>query len=114
MISPIQPTPTSLASFRTKLLVAMMLVVSGSTALALYFAQHKVAANVEHDLQREFQDEVAVLHNVQELRHAALVERCRALVRKSRIHAALEDNALDLLYPSAADELRDIMEEGDE
>ena len=33
--------------------------------------------------------------------HAALAELCRSLVRKPRIHAALEDNALDLLYPAA-------------
>jgi signal transduction histidine kinase len=32
-------------------------------------------------------------------------------VAKPRIHAALEDNALDLLYPSAKDELRDIMQD---
>ena len=31
-------------------------------------------------------------------------------MRKPRIHAALEDGALDLLYPSARDELRDVME----
>jgi signal transduction histidine kinase len=45
------------------------------------------------------------------LRYAALAERCRTLVAKPRIHAALEDNALDLLYPSAKDELRDIMQD---
>ncbi len=32
------------------------------------------------------------------------------LAAKPRIHAAMEDNALDLLYPSAKDELRDLME----
>jgi hypothetical protein len=32
---------------------------------------------------------------------------------KPRIHAALEDNALDLLYPSAKDELRDLMDGGE-
>ncbi len=114
MISPRQSPKFLPATFRARLLVAMMLVVLGITALALYFAQRNVAANVEHDLQQQFQAELAALHNIQELRHAALVERCRALVRKSRIHAALEDNALDLLYPSAADELRDVMGAGDE
>ena len=56
--------------------------------------------------------------NLQKMRHVALEERCRALeercralVRKPRIHAALEDNALDLLYPSAKEELRDVMAE---
>jgi signal transduction histidine kinase len=101
-------------SFRIKLLAAMMLVVSGITALGLYLAQRQLAADVEQELEREFQGEVASLHRVQEMHHAALAERCRALAQKPRIHAALEDNALDLLYPNAKDELRDIMERNDE
>ena len=109
-----EPPPTRVAGFRTKLLVAMMLVVSAITGLALYLAQRNLAASVEGDLQREFQAELAALHHVQVIRHAALVERCRTLVRKPRIHAALEDNALDLLYPSAKDELRDVMQADDD
>jgi signal transduction histidine kinase len=96
-------------SFRTKLLAAMMLVVSALTSLGLYLSQRTVAAGAERDSQQNFQAELSWLHKIQELRHAALAERCRALVAKPRIHAALEDNALDLLYPSAKDELRDLM-----
>lgn len=88
----------------------MMLVVSGLTASGLYLAERNAAADVQRDFQRDFQAELAALHNVEEMRYAALAERCRALVEKPRIHAALEDNALDLLYPSAKDELRDIMQ----
>ncbi|MEY2493106.1 MAG: two-component system, OmpR family, sensor kinase [Verrucomicrobiota bacterium] len=99
-----------MAGFRTKLLAAMMLVVSGLTALGLYFAQRNVVANTGRDLQQKFQAELSWLRKVQELRHAALAERCNALASKPRIHAALEDNALDLLYPTAKDELGDLME----
>ncbi len=99
------------ASFRTKLLAAIMLVVSALAALGLYFTERKVMGDAERDLRLDFQAELSSLHKVQELRHAALAERCSALVSKPRIHAALEDNALDLLYPSAKDELRDLMEE---
>ena len=113
MTLPPEAKKSGVASFRTKLLVAMALVVFAITASGLYFAQRKVAAETEHDLQRDFQAALASLHGVQEIRHAALAERCRALARKPRIHAALEDNALDLLYPSAKDELRDVMEGGD-
>lgn len=88
----------------------MMLVVSAITALALYFAQRSLAANVQEDLERRFQGELDARQNAQDVRHAALVERCRALVRKPRIQAAFEDNALDLLYLNAEDELRDMME----
>jgi len=97
-------------SFRTKLLAAMMVVVSALTSLGLYLSQRAVAAGAERDSQQNFQAELSWLHKIQELRHTALAERCRALVAKPRIHAALEDNALDLLYPSAKDELRDLME----
>jgi signal transduction histidine kinase len=98
-------------SFRTKLAAAMMLVVFAITALGLYLAQRNVTTNAERALQQNFQAELFSLHKLQDLRHAALTERCRALASKPRIHAALEDNALDLLYPSAKDELRDLMED---
>src|SRR6476469_5935787 len=98
-------------SFRAKLLIAMMLVVAGLTAAGLFVAQRNATSALQQDLQRDFQSDLAALHNVEEIRYAALAERCRALAAKPRIHAALEDNALDLLYPSAQDELRDIMQD---
>jgi signal transduction histidine kinase len=91
----------------------MMLVVFGLTALGLYLAQRSVATTAEHDLQQSFQAELSSMHKLQELRHATVAERCRELALKPRIHAALEDNALDLLYPSAKDELRDLMQDGE-
>ncbi|MEP6685910.1 MAG: HAMP domain-containing sensor histidine kinase [Verrucomicrobiota bacterium] len=114
MISASAPAKPGLMSFRLKLLAAMMLVVSVITALGLYIAQRQLTADVEHDLKREFKGEVASLSRIQEMHRAALGELCRALARKPRIHAALEDNALDLLYPNAKDELRDMMELKDE
>ncbi len=89
----------------------MMLVVAGLTATGLYLAQRKAMADLERGLQRDFQSDLTTLHSVEELRYDALAERCRTLVAKPRIHAALEDNALDLLYPSAKDELRDITQD---
>lgn len=110
MIAVAEPKKRAGASFRTKLSAAVMLVVSTMTALGLYLAQRNITANAERDLQQRFQAELSSLHKLQELRHAALAERCSVLASKPRIHAALEDNALDLLYPSAKDELRDLME----
>ena len=102
----------SITGFRLRLLIRMMLVVCAVTALALWIAQHKVTADVRQQLQVAFKGEIATLHRAWEVRHAALLERSRLLARKPRIHAALEDNALDLLYPNARDELRDVMEGG--
>jgi signal transduction histidine kinase len=97
-------------SFRAKLLLAMMLVVSALTILGVYLAQRNVAATTQRDLKQSFEAELSWLHRVQQLRNAALQDRCQKLATKPRIHAALEDNALELLYPSAKDELRDLME----
>ena len=110
MISLSDVNQRSVTRFRRKLSAAMVLVVSAITILALYLAQRNATATATRDLQQNFQTELSGLHKVEELRQAALAERCRALAEKPRIHAALEDNALDLLYPSAKDELRDLME----
>jgi signal transduction histidine kinase len=99
-----------MTSFRTKLLAAIMLVVSAVTASGFYLAQRNVTAAAKHDLQQNFQAELSSLDKVQKFRHAAIAERCSALASRPRIHAALEDNALDLLYPTAKDELHDLME----
>jgi signal transduction histidine kinase len=96
--------------FRTRLLVAMMIVVVALTSSGIYFAQQRAAKEAEAGLQRDFELELAALHRLQDLRNAAVTDRSESLARNARIHAALEDDALDLLYPSARAELRDLME----
>src|SRR6266496_2135814 len=113
MRSAVQARDEGVASFRTRLFTAIMVIVATLTALGFYLAQRKVTADAERNLQGNFQAEISALHKLEELRHAALAERCDVLAAKPRIHAAMEDNAIDLLYPSAKDELRDLME-GDE
>src|SRR5207237_8088250 len=110
MIAAAEPSKQAITSFRTKLSVTMMLVVSGMTALGLYLAQRTVGTTAEPDLQQNFQAQLSSLHGLEELRYAALAERCRVLSYKPRIHAALEDNGLDLLYPSANADLHDLMD----
>ncbi len=101
---------SSITGFRLRVLFGIMLVVGAFTALALWIAQQQVTQDARQQLEKVFQNEVASLDRARAVRHAALVERSRSLVRKPRIHAALEDDALDLLYPNAEDELRDVME----
>src|SRR5437773_10095175 len=105
-----QSRDKGVARFRIRLFTAMMVIVATLTGLGLYLAQRKVTADAERNLQATFQSELSSLHKLEELRHAALADRCNALATKSRIHAAIEDNAIDLLYPSAKEELRDLME----
>lgn len=97
-------------SFRTRLFTAIMVIVATLTALGFSLAQRRVTADAERNLQQTFQTELSSMHKVEELRHAALADRCNTLVAKPRIHAAIEDDAIDLLYPTAKDELRDLME----
>jgi signal transduction histidine kinase len=110
MSSAEQPRDKGVARFRTRVFTAMMVIVATLTGLGFYLAQRKVTADAERNLQQIFQAELSSLHKLEELRHAALADRCNALAAKSRIHAAIEDNAIDLLYPSAKDELRGLME----
>ena len=98
------------ARFRIQLFTAIMIIVATLTALSFYLAQRRVTADAEQNLQETFQTELSSMHKLEELRHAALADRCNALADKPRIHAAIEDDAIDLLYPSAKDELRDLME----
>jgi hypothetical protein len=104
-----EPQKFGAASFRSKLTIAIMLVIVVLTGLGLYLAQRHVAEEARRDFQQDFQAQLQSLHELQNLRNRAVTDRCRVLVEKPRIHAALEDNAMDLLYPSAKDELRDLM-----
>src|SRR5262252_9244566 len=110
MRSTVEARYKAVASFRARLFTAIMIIVATLTAFGLYLAQRKVTADAEGNLQQIFQNELSSLHRLEELRHGALADRCNALAAKPRIHAAIEDNAIDLLYPSAKDELRDLME----
>ncbi len=110
MSAPENGKKNGVTSFRIKLLVAMMLMVVAMTSLGLFLAERKVAIEAERDLIQDFRNELATLHGVQAMRKSALAERCVDLVKRPRIHAALEDDALDLLYPSARTELRDLVE----
>lgn len=97
--------------FRWRLQLAITALAALVIVIVLSDTQRRAATAAEHAMQAEFRDSIAVLRQLHALRDAVLLERCRELVRKPRLHAALEDGALDLLYPSARDELRDIMED---
>jgi len=97
------------ARFQWRLLVVLALVVVVTVSAVLLVTRRNVAREEELRRETEFQVNLGLLRSVQTSRQATLVERCRSLATKSRLQAALEDNALDLLYPSARDELRDLI-----
>lgn len=108
------PATTRPALFRRRLWVVMMLTISGLTGAGLLMAQRQMASSVQRELEEQFRAELARLKTAESMRQVVLLERCRTLVRRARIHAALEDDAFDLLYPSAQDELRDLLRPAEE
>lgn len=103
------PANSGARGFRLRLFVTMTVVVGLVTVIAVYFAQRGMDADLRWNLDRRFQSEFDALLAVQEANHAAVVDRCRMLVRSSRIHGAIEDDAMDLLYSSTDDELRSVL-----
>ncbi|BET67876.1 hypothetical protein ASA1KI_27940 [Opitutales bacterium ASA1] len=104
--------PVQARRFHKRLLVAFTLLVVAITGASLQFAQRTITRDAERGMEREFTAALEAHARLRESRALDLAERCRVLVRKARIHAALEDGALDLLYPSARDELRDVLAAG--
>ncbi len=88
-------------SFRLRLLVAMMLIVSAITAAAIYFTQHAMENSDQHTLQQEFQAAFANLLGVQDAHRGMIAERCGALAVDTHTRAAIEDNNLEKLYVDA-------------
>src|ERR1700689_3722943 len=83
----------------------MTLVLVLVTVSAVLLVQRRMGADLRWNVDRRFESEFAALLAVQDANNAAVVDRCRTLVRSPRIHAAIEDNGLDLLYSIAEDEL---------
>src|SRR5262245_63883432 len=87
----------------------MMFFVFAITALVLYVAQRRAEADVQQNLEHQFQSELGFLLGAQEERRATIAERCRTLARSVRIRAAFEENEYADLYLNAAIEMRDIL-----
>ncbi len=101
-----EPRPSR---FRRDLWIAMMVVIGVLTAAGILLAERNLSAEVDRDLHQRFEVGLAGLHRAQQVREASITGLARNLAKKPRIHAAVEDDALDLLYPSARDELRAVL-----
>src|SRR3981081_987763 len=79
------------ASFRAKLLLAMMLVVAGITGSALYFAHRGLEADAQRTLQQQFQAAFANLLGVKAAHRAMIAERCGAVAGALRTRPSRAD-----------------------
>ena len=83
----------------------MTLVMVAVTATAVFFVQKRMVEDMESNLGQRFESEFNAVLAVQKANNAAVVELCRTLVRSSRVRAAIEDGARDLLYSIAREQL---------
>ena len=108
------PKQNGAPSFRAKLRVAIMFVVSVITAAALYFAQRNMQADAQRTMRDQFKAAVANLVVVQVGHRAVIAERCGAFANAVRTRAAFEDKDFDRVYLDAAVELHALLKKGEE
>lgn len=94
--------------FARRLLAAMSVIVALVVAAGIVTARGQLGQAQAEEADRGHRAEFAAAQALLRLRREALADRARALAGRPRIHAALEDDALDLLYLAADDELRDL------
>lgn len=100
--------PLGITRFRARVYVAMLLTIAGISALGLVAAQRYLTIQAESEFRQWIEGQIATAAHTRNIRQTVIQEICDGLAREPRIHAALEDDALDLLYPSAANEMRKI------
>jgi signal transduction histidine kinase len=96
------------ARFRWRLQLTIMAVVSIITVVVLWIAHERMAETTTRALTQEFQHTFASLRDVQEMRRAALVERCLELVE--RLGAPSAENFRQRLYAHGAEVLGNVIE----
>ncbi len=88
----------------------MGVIIALLVAAGIALARHQLQDTQAVEAARGFSAEFAAGQALRSLRLDTLADRARALADRPRIHAAFEDDALDLLYLAAGDELRDLLD----
>lgn len=96
-------------SFRSKLLLAMMLVVGAVTLATLYVTQSRVRATYEEVFQNQFSNQIRVFADLQATRLGAIQNRCLALAQSVYLLAALDEGDPEVIYTAANNELRHVL-----
>lgn len=97
--------------FRKKLRISIVGVVVGLTLALFYIAEVALRSEFYFDVERDFEGELDAIRKTESVRTAVLLDRARTILRKPRILAAIEDDAVDLLYANAHEELKGMLEE---
>ena len=98
----------NVSDFRIRILARIMIVVGSLTLLGVFVAQRHLSDIANRELEESIEAQIRVSEVTRKVRQAVLSEICDNLARQPRIIASFEDDALDLLYHSARNELRQI------
>ncbi len=100
-------------SFRTKLIVAMTLVVAGVTGATLYVASKRVQATYQHQFEQQFQQQLGYFSETRLRQLDELVSKCEALGKSVRLAGALEEalenDDPDFVYDNLSTELESLI-----
>ena len=97
-------------TFRTKLLLAMALVVAGVSAATLLVTQQRVQDNYERMFRKQFERQIGYFTALQDARLGAIKEQCLKFSQSVRLIAAMDQPEIDTtdLYQIAEGELREV------
>jgi class 3 adenylate cyclase len=98
-------------SFRTRLVLAMMLVVAGVSVATLFVTQQRVQANYERMFRNQFDWQINYFTSLQEARLDETKEQCQKLSQSVRLIGAISEQPIeaDILYDTTRDEVRALM-----
>jgi class 3 adenylate cyclase len=98
-------------SFRTKLVLAMMLIVAGVSVATLFVTQQRVQANYERMFRKQFDWQINYFTSLQEARLDQTKEQCLKLSQSVRLIGAISEQPIeaDILYDTTQDEVRALM-----
>lgn len=94
--------------FSRRLWLALVLLTGAATAVAVGLARWQLLASETEAVRVRFATESGARRALRDWRIDRLQDQVRNLATRPRLHAALEDDALDLLPEVARDELREI------
>lgn len=95
--------------FRTKLVLAMMLVVAGVSAATFLVTENQVEAAYSKLFKNSIESQITYLPKEQEARLSYVRETCRTLVESVRLQAALREGDVEEIYVGARDELKKVL-----
>jgi class 3 adenylate cyclase len=103
------PRPKLKLSFRTKLIVAMSVIVIGVTGATVLVTERRVQETYRRLFEEQFRGQIGYFYEKQATRLETVTARCRELAASERLITALEKGEAQPIYENVFSELRDLL-----